>query len=71
MVEGIPLQVEAAKSLVGCAMYIDVLKPVSLLSLSLQGNDAVDVVISIENTLKSAKIFSSVTDRKIPVSGQN
>lgn len=51
------------KLLVGCAMYIDALKPVSLLSLSLQGNDTADIVISIESTLKSAKTLQSLTQK--------
>ena len=54
---------EQPNLLVGCAMYIDALKPVSLLSISLQGNDTADIVISIENTLKSAKALQSVTQK--------
>ena len=40
--------------LVGCTLYIDALNPVSLLSITLQHNDA-DIVSSIESTIKSAK----------------
>lgn len=39
-------------TLVGCAMYVDILKPPSLLSLSLQGHE-LDMVLGINNTLKS------------------
>ena len=39
-------------SIVGCAMYVDILKPPSLLSMSLQGSK-LDVVLGIKNTLKS------------------
>lgn len=39
-------------TLVGCAMYVDILKPPSLLSLSLQGHE-LDTVLGIKNTLKS------------------
>ena len=42
--------------LVACALYIDALKPVSLLSLTLQSDNA-DIVSSVENTLKSAKVL--------------
>ena len=38
--------------LTGCALYTDALKPVSILSLSLQ-MDGADIVMSIENTLKA------------------
>ena len=40
------------KVLIGCAMYVEVLKPASLLSLTLQ-NDNTDIVHGMENTLKS------------------
>lgn len=40
---------------IGCAMYVEALKPVSLLSLTLQ-KDGADIVISIENTLKSVLV---------------
>lgn len=38
--------------LIGSALYTDALKPVSLLSLALQG-DAVDVIEGIKHILKS------------------
>ncbi len=40
------------RMLYGCALYADILKPVSLLSLSLQGND-LDIVLGIKNILKA------------------
>jgi len=40
-------------STVGCAMYVDILKPPSLLSMSLQGSKLLDVVLGIKNILKS------------------
>lgn len=36
----------------GCSLYAEILKPVSLLSLSLQGND-LDIVLGIKNILKA------------------
>ena len=41
-----------SKVLVGCAMYVEVLKPASILSLTLQ-DDSADIVTGMENTLKS------------------
>ena len=38
-------------TMVGCAMYINILKPPWLLSLSLQGHE-LNTVLGIENTLK-------------------
>ena len=58
----VPDQVETTKDLVGFALYIDALRPVSLLSFPLQSNDA-DIVNSIENTLKSTKAFQSLTHK--------
>ena len=48
--------------LVSCALYIEGLKPVSLLSLTLQGEKA-DIVSSIENTLKSVKSLQSLIQK--------
>ena len=48
--------------LVGCALYIDALRPVSLLSLTLQSDDA-DIVSSIESTLKSVKALQSLVEK--------
>lgn len=50
------------KMLFGCAMFIDALKPVSLLSLTLQNENA-DIVMSIENTLKSVKSLKSLSEQ--------
>lgn len=47
--------------LIGCAMYVDALKPVSLLSLTLQKEGA-DIVTSIENTLKSVKALKTLSE---------
>ena len=38
-------------ALVGCVLYIDVLKLLSILSLTLQGDKA-DIVYSMENTVE-------------------
>ena len=46
--------------LIGCAMYVEALKPVSLLSLILQ--KGADMVTSIENTLKSVKALKSLSE---------
>lgn len=40
--------------LIGCALYVDILKPPSLLSLTLQ-NNKVDIVLSIKHILKTSK----------------
>ena len=50
------------KILVGCATYIEALKPVSLLSLMLQSEGA-DILMSIENTLKSVKSLKSLSQK--------
>ena len=47
------------KMLVGCAMYIDVLKAPALLSLCLQ-KDGVDIIYCIEQILKSADALDSL-----------
>lgn len=49
------------RMLIGCAMYVEALKPVSLLSLTLQKEGA-DIVTSIENTLKSVKVLKSLLE---------
>ena len=45
--------------ILGCAMYIDILKPPSLLSLSLQGCE-LDTVLGINNILKSTAALKSL-----------
>ena len=49
---------KATKMLIICAKF-DALKPLSILSLVLQGND-VDIVMSIESTLNSLKALMSL-----------
>ena len=46
--------------LIGCAMYVEALKPVSLLSLALQ--KGADIVTSIQNTLNSVKALKSLSE---------
>ena len=48
-----------AKFLVGCAMYVEVLKPPSILSLSLQGSD-VDIIFGIKQLLKASTTLISM-----------
>ena len=47
------------RTIVGCAMYVDILKPPSLLSLSLQGCE-LDIVLGIKNILKSTTALKSL-----------
>ena len=47
------------KTILGCAMYVDILKPPSLLSLSLQGCE-LDTVLGIKNILKSIAALKSL-----------
>ena len=47
------------KVLIGCAMFVEVLKPLSFLSLSLQGAD-VDVVFGIKQILKTSTTLASL-----------
>ncbi len=51
-----------AKMLVGAALYVDVLKPPSLLSLSLQG-DKLDIVQGIQHLLKSSKSLRTLAEQ--------
>ena len=48
------------KILVGCALYIEVLKPPSILSLTLQGSN-IDIVSSIKSILKTISTLKSLT----------
>ena len=48
-----------AKFLVGCAMFVELLKPPSTLSLSLQGAD-VDIVFGIKQLLKASNTLASL-----------
>ena len=49
-------------ALVSCALYIEAPKPISLLSLTLQGEKA-DNISSIESTLKSVKSLPSLIQK--------
>jgi len=51
-----------SKILIGFAMYIEAIKPVSLLSLSLQ-TDGADFVLSMVNTMKSIKSLKVLTEQ--------
>lgn len=48
--------------LIGAAMYIDVLKPASILSLTLQG-EKLDIVQGLQSILKSAKYLRNMSDK--------
>ena len=50
------------RMLIGCALYTEALKPVSILSLSLQKEGA-DIVMSIENTLKAVKALKLLSEK--------
>ena len=47
------------RTIPGCAMYVDILKPPTLLSLSLQGCE-LDTVLAIKNILKSSAALKSL-----------
>lgn len=47
---------QQAKMLIGSALYVDVLKPPSLLSLTLQDDD-LDIVQGLKHILKSTKVL--------------
>ena len=59
--KGYLLKWKQPKMLIGCAMCVEALKPVSLFSLSLQKEGA-DIVNSIENTLKSIKTLKPTSE---------
>ena len=54
--KGYLLKWRQPKMLIGCAMYVEALKPVSLLSLALQKEDA-DIVTSIEKISESPQVL--------------
>ena len=57
-----------SRMLIGAALYIDVLKPASVLSLTLQG-EKLDIVQGLRSILKSAKSLRSMSDedfRQLP-----
>lgn len=45
--------------ILGCALYVDILKPPSILSLSLQGS-GLDIVLGIKNILKSVTALKNL-----------
>ena len=47
------------KVLIGCALYIEKLKPPSILSLSLQGSN-IDIVLAIKQILKATTALKSL-----------
>ena len=51
------------KMLIGCAMYIDILKAPSILSLTLQ-DDKVDIIQGIKSILKAAGSLQSQENPK-------
>ena len=54
---------KAPKMLISCAIFFDALKPLSILSLVLQGNE-VDIVMSIESTLNSLKALMLLLEKE-------
>ena len=52
---------QQGKMLIGCAMYVDALKPPSLLSKALQEN-SMDVVLCLQNILHAKKSLRSLID---------
>ncbi len=54
----------AYKVLFGCALYADILKPVSILSLSLQNSD-LDIVLGIKNIIKATATLKNLAKQKI------
>lgn len=61
-IKGYLQQWKQAKMLVGAALYVDVLKPPSLLSLSLQG-EKLDIVGGIHHLLKSSKSLRKLAEQ--------
>ena len=53
---------KSPKMLISCGMFFDALKPLSILSLVLQGKE-VDVVMGIESTLNSLKSLMSLLEK--------
>ena len=47
------------RTIFGCALYVDILKPASILSLSLQGS-GLDIVLGIKNILKSVTALKNL-----------
>ena len=59
---GYLLKWREGRMLLGCALYVDVLKPPSLLSLALQG-DSIDVVLGIKHILKSSHSLKKLSSQ--------
>ena len=51
-----------AKILIGCSLYIDVLQPASLLSLTLQGHK-LDIVLGIKHIIKTVKSLKKLSEK--------
>jgi len=62
--KGYLLKWRQAWMIIGCTLYIDALKPASLLSLSLQ-NDDIDVVQGIKNIVKSHTSLEKLTSQDV------
>ena len=60
--KGYLLKWKEPKILVACSLYIDVLKPMSILSLTLQSN-ATDIVNSMECILKAARALQTLIEK--------
>ena len=61
-IKGYVTKWQHSRILIGAALYIDVLKPASLLSLSLQG-EHLDVIQGIDSILKFSKLLVTLTDQ--------
>ena len=59
--KGYLLKWQEGKILIGCALYVDVLKAPSLLSKALQG-EKLDVVLCLQSILKAKKSLKCLTD---------
>ena len=59
--KGYLLKWRRSEVLVGCALYTEVLKPLSILSLTLQ-SDSSDIVTSMKNTQKAVKTLKSLAE---------
>ena len=61
--KGYLLKWKRPEILVGCALYAEVLKPLSILSLTLQ-SDSSDIVTSMKNTLKAVKALKTLAEEE-------
>lgn len=59
--KGFLLKWQQGKMLMGCALYVDVLKAPSILSKALQA-EKLDIVLGLQNTLKAKKSLKILTD---------